>query len=66
MMENMYKTVLLNSSILNDFSSFAKEYGFKRSTLLNYCMLKVMSDGVDSEEVNHTIDNYFKKIENGV
>lgn len=66
MMENRNRTVILNPSILNDFSIFAKEYGFKRSTLLNYCMLKVMSDGVDSEEVNHTIDNYFKKIENGV
>ena len=62
MMENRNRTVILNPSILNDFSIFAKKYGFKRSTLLNYAMLKVMSDGVDSEEVNHTIDNYFKKI----
>lgn len=60
-MENEKRSVLLNQIILDDFSIFAKEYGFKRSTLLNYAMLRLMVDGVDSEDVNHTINNYFKK-----
>jgi hypothetical protein len=62
-MENEKRSVLLNPIILGDFSIFAKEYGFKRSALLNYAMLRLMFDGVDSEEMNHAMNNYFKKIE---
>lgn len=60
-MKDIARHVILNPAILNDFSAFAKHYGFRRSTMLNYALVKVMIDGsVSQEDVNHTIQDYLK------
>lgn len=60
-MKDIVRGVIINPNILDDFSAFTKHYGFRRSTLLNYALVKVMIDGsVSQEDVNHIRQDYLK------